>query len=115
MHFVFENNVGLAMLVCVNDDAHLEELKSEHQTYKVIDDEEHARLLPDARFLKFENGSVVVDASAKSAAQSTAYKMQRMSEYPSIGDQLDALFHAGVFPPVMAAQIQAIKDKYPKV
>jgi hypothetical protein len=44
-----------------------------------------------------------------------AYKHKRVAEYPSIGDQLDALFHAGVFPSDMAAQIQAIKDKYPKV
>jgi hypothetical protein len=44
----------------------------------------------------------------------TQYQRQRVPEYPSIGDQLDALFHAGVFPPEMAAQIQAIKDKYPK-
>lgn len=44
----------------------------------------------------------------------TQYQRQRAPEYPSIGDQLDALFHAGVFPPEMAAQIQAIKDKYPK-
>ena len=42
------------------------------------------------------------------------YRKQRAAEYPSIGDQLDALFHAGVFPEEMAAQIQAIKDKYPK-
>jgi hypothetical protein len=42
------------------------------------------------------------------------YKSQRLKEYPSIGDQLDALFHAGVFPPEMAATIQSIKDKYPK-
>jgi len=44
----------------------------------------------------------------------TQYQRDRKPEYPSIGDQLDALFHAGVFPPEMAAQIQAIKDKYPK-
>ena len=44
-----------------------------------------------------------------------AYKQKRVREYPSIGDQLDALFKAGVFPSDMAAQIQAIKDKYPKV
>ena len=42
------------------------------------------------------------------------YKEKRQDEYPSIGDQLDALFKAGVFPSDMAAQIQAIKDKYPK-
>ena len=42
------------------------------------------------------------------------YQRQRKPEYPSITDQLDALFHAGVFPPEMAEQIKAIKDKYPK-
>lgn len=42
------------------------------------------------------------------------YKHQRVSEYPPIGDQLDALFHAGVFPDDMAAKIQAVKNKYPK-
>lgn len=42
------------------------------------------------------------------------YKSLRRNEYPSIGDQLDALFHAGVFPPEMAEKIQAVKDKYPK-
>jgi hypothetical protein len=41
-------------------------------------------------------------------------RFKRSQEYPSIGDQLDALFKAGLFPPEMAAQIQAVKDKYPK-
>ena len=45
---------------------------------------------------------------------SLSYSKKRTTEYPSIGDQLDALFHAGVFPAEMAAQIQAVKDKYPK-
>jgi hypothetical protein len=45
---------------------------------------------------------------------SSEYQRLRASEYPPIGDQLDALFHAGVFPPEMAAQLQAVKDKYPK-
>jgi len=42
------------------------------------------------------------------------YDELRKYDYPSIGDQLDALFHAGVFPEEMAAQIQAVKDAYPK-
>jgi len=42
------------------------------------------------------------------------YQEPRQASYPSLGDQLDALFHAGVFPEDMAAQIQAVKDKYPK-
>ena len=44
-----------------------------------------------------------------------AYARNRKPEYPPIGDQLDALFHAGVFPADMAVQLQAVKDKYPKV
>ena len=50
----------------------------------------------------------------KAEYELTQYQRQRAPEYPQIGDQLDALFHAGVFPPEMAEQIQAIKDKYPK-
>ena len=42
------------------------------------------------------------------------YAEKRQREYPAIGDQLDALFHAGVFPAEMADKIQAIKNKYPK-
>lgn len=46
--------------------------------------------------------------------KSLKYVEKRSKEYPSIGDQLDALFKAGVFPEEMADKIQAIKDKYPK-
>ena len=42
------------------------------------------------------------------------YQENRVKEYPPIGDQLDALYHAGVFPAAMTASIKAIKDKYPK-
>ena len=42
------------------------------------------------------------------------YKIERKNEYPDIGEQLDALYHAGVFPSEMAAQIQAVKEAYPK-
>ena len=43
-----------------------------------------------------------------------AYARNRKVEYPDIGDQLDSLFHAGVFPADMTATLQAVKDKYPK-
>tara|TARA_R110000787_G_C13291422_1_gene433610 strand:- start:15 stop:311 length:297 start_codon:yes stop_codon:yes gene_type:complete len=42
------------------------------------------------------------------------YARSRVTKYPTIGDQLDALYHAGVFPDDMAAQIQAVKEEYPK-
>lgn len=79
--------------------------------------------------LKTENGQLVEMtqeeinalqlADAKLAAEvaklsATKYQRDRAAAYPSIGDQLDALFHAGVFPPDMAATLQAVKDKYPK-
>ena len=55
-------------------------------------------------------------AHAESQAEYDANKYQRdrAPEYPPIGDLLDALFHAGVFPADMAAQLQAVKDKYPQ-
>ena len=42
------------------------------------------------------------------------YAEKRKSEYPTIGDQLDALYHAGVFPAEMDAILRAVKEKYPK-
>ena len=41
------------------------------------------------------------------------YRRNRAAEYPSIQEQLDALYHAGVFPPEMSARIRAVKEKYP--
>ena len=41
------------------------------------------------------------------------YRRNRAAEYPTIQEQLDALYHAGAFPPEMAARIRAVKEKYP--
>lgn len=43
-----------------------------------------------------------------------SYAEKRMSEYPSIGDQMDALWKGGDVAAEMLAQIQAVKAKYPK-
>jgi hypothetical protein len=42
------------------------------------------------------------------------YKQQRASEYPPIGDQLDALWKGGEEAAAMLAKVQAVKAKYPK-
>ena len=42
------------------------------------------------------------------------YARTRAPLYPAIGDQLDALYHAGVFPKEMADKIKAVKDANPK-
>jgi hypothetical protein len=40
------------------------------------------------------------------------YKYQRASEYPSIADQFDLLYHGGY--DAWKAEIDKIKEKYPK-
>ena len=43
-----------------------------------------------------------------------AYRFKRASEYPSVGDQLDALWKGGEAAEAMLARIQAVKQHYPK-
>jgi len=76
----------------------------------------NVRCIDDSAGAMDANGNpVTIDMDAVNAwVDPDAYKFSRASEYPAIGDQLDALFHAGAFPDDMAAQIQAVKDKYPK-
>lgn len=56
----------------------------------------------------------IQDAQDASDAYEASYQGKRQAEYPSIGNQLDALYHAGSFDATMTAQIKAVKDKYPK-
>ena len=46
--------------------------------------------------------------------EATEYQRQRASEYPAIGDQLDALWKGGDAAAEMLAKVQAVKSKYPK-
>lgn len=56
---------------------------------------------------------VVYDESAIQAElDKTAYIVKRQAEYPSFADQFDTIFHDGI--DAWKAQIQAVKDKYPK-
>jgi hypothetical protein len=42
------------------------------------------------------------------------YQRTRAEAYPSIGEQLDMIFHAGLGGDEFQAAIQAVKDAYPK-
>ena len=42
------------------------------------------------------------------------YQRLRAAAYPPIGDQLDALYHAGIFPAEMAAKLAEVKARFPK-
>jgi hypothetical protein len=45
---------------------------------------------------------------------SQEYARSRALEYPSIGDQLDMIYHNGDGGATFQAAIKAVKDKYPK-
>lgn len=53
-------------------------------------------------------------AAVEAYVQANEYKAKRAAEYPSIGDQLDALWKGGDAAAEMLAKVQAVKVKYPK-
>jgi hypothetical protein len=60
-----------------------------------------------------DGNKVEIDLAAVNAwVDPEAYKYKRAAEYPSITEQLDTLYHGGY--DAWKAQIQAVKDKYPK-
>ena len=84
-------------------------------------------MLQDAIFqlnptIKMIRGEVAYDAEGKEVAYDFAqaqalvdaneYQSKRASEYPSFADQFDKIFHEGI--DAWKAEIQAVKDKYPK-
>ena len=50
----------------------------------------------------------------QAAYDAQAYARNRIAEYPSIGDQLDMIYHNGDGGATFQAAIKAVKDKYPK-
>ena len=48
------------------------------------------------------------------AAVSLTYSEARVLEYPTLGDQLDMIYHNGDGGATFQAAIKAVKDKYPK-
>lgn len=60
-----------------------------------------------------DGNEVVYDKAAVEAyAKTQEYIFKRKAEYPSFADQFDTIFHEGL--DAWKAQIQAVKDKYPK-
>ena len=72
--------------------------------------------------IKVIRGNIAYDADGNEVAydqaavqayiDANAYKDKRAAEYPSYADQFDTIFHDGL--DAWKAQIQAVKDKYPK-
>lgn len=61
-----------------------------------------------------EEATEIIKQKENEQLSSLSYAQKRVFEYPSIGDQLDALYKAGVFPADMAEKIAEVKAKYPK-
>ena len=60
-----------------------------------------------------DGNEIAYDQSAVQAyIDANAFKAQRQAEYPSYADQFDTIFHDGL--DAWKAQIQAVKNKYPK-
>ena len=53
-------------------------------------------------------------ARLQSEYDAKEYQRKRVKEYPTIGDQLDALWKGGDAAAEMLAKVQAVKTKYPK-
>jgi len=53
-------------------------------------------------------------ANEKAIYAAEQYKRDRSSHYPSVGDQLDMIYHAGEGGDEFQAAIQAVKDAHPK-
>ena len=50
----------------------------------------------------------------KTIHDNNKYQRDRAESYPSIGDQLDMIYHAGQGGDAFQKAIKAVKDKYPK-
>ena len=62
-----------------------------------------------------DGNPVTYDETAVQAyIDANAYKGLRQAEYPSIADQLDALWKGGDAQTEMLAKVMAVKAKYPK-
>ena len=91
-----------------------EAIRKAYPNVKIIDD--------TAGAFDFDGNKVELDQSKIDAAEqalvdetaAVAYQGKRAAEYPSIGDQLDMIYHAGQGGDAFQAAIKAVKDKYPK-
>jgi len=60
-----------------------------------------------------DGNKVEIDLAAVNAwVDPEAYKYARAAAYPSYADQFDTIFHDGI--DAWKAQIQAVKDRFPK-
>jgi hypothetical protein len=72
------------------------------------------RTLGDVAYDANSNEVAYDKAAVQAYVDAHAYIAKRASEYPPIGDQLDALWKGGAEAEAMLAKVQAVKQKFPK-
>lgn len=77
-------------------------------------------LVPSAKFELVDNNIVWQDERPQPTEDQIKNEFKRISawelrkqNYPSIGDQLDALYRLGIFPEEISSKIKEVKEKYP--
>jgi len=60
------------------------------------------------------NTAEISKADIKAKMEAIEYISKRQAEYPSIAEQLDLIYHAGIGGDAFQAAIKAVKDKHPK-
>jgi len=77
-------------------------------TCKYLDKNENILPSPSIEVIQARRDEMLAETN------SVAYSFSRQRDYPSLGDQLDDLYHKGVFSAEMAAKIKKVKDDNPK-
>lgn len=86
----------------------------QNKLYGYEEDGSQDHLIGDKVQVTQEEADAIIAAAQQKRMASLPYDELRRLKYPPIGDQLDALYHAGVFPPEMAEMIKKVKEQYPK-
>lgn len=85
---------------------------TQNKLYWLDDGDDSAVWLPQCTLITDEEANAIRAAEQAALEANLTYAQKRASEYPSIPDQFDLLYHGGM--DAWKAAIQTVKDKYPK-
>ena len=87
---------------------------SQNNVHWLDDGDDAAVWLPNCTPITDAEAETIRAQQVQAAFAALTYAEKRVAEYPSIGDQLDALWKGGEAATEMLAAVQAVKAKYPK-
>ena len=70
--------------------------------------------MPNGEIRDFTEEEIAEREARIAERNATRYIKERIRNYPSIGDQLDMIYHAGLGGDEFQAAIAAVKSQYPK-